>query len=198
MRSRYIEARELDAIEREVGPEIRTIMEIGIRTGLRINDICTLKAEHLWRDEKGRGYIRRKAQKTGKEGRWLIPESIYKKIRQREGYLFPGTLPGTHINRTTVWRAIKKACNARGIDPYGKSPHSLRKCYAVKKRITEGLDAAQEGLQHDNRSLTRLYAYADKLVKADRDEPIRWADLETIVEYIVDRTKEILDKQARK
>lgn len=199
MRSRYIEAKELDAIEKEVGPEVRLIMEIGTQTGLRINDICTLRREHLWYDMVGdEYYIRRKAQKTGKEGKWKISHGIYEKLWRRTGYLFPGREPWTHINRTTVWRAIKKACEALRIDPHGKSPHSLRKCYAVRKRITEGLDAAQKGLQHDNRSLTRLYAYADKLVRADRDEPIRWADLETIVEYLMDRTKEILDKKSDK
>ena len=198
MRSRYITDKEIQTIKKDVNPDIAIIMDIGIQTGLRINDICTLERKHLWYDfVNDKYYIRRKAQKTGKEGRWEITKGVYNKLWRRNGYLFEGRDPGTHINRSTVWRAIKRACEAESMDTYGKSPHSLRKIYAVKTRLRDGIEAAQDGLQHDNRSLTRLYAYADKLVKADRDEPIRWIDLELICEYILDRTFELLDKKRK-
>lgn len=186
MRSKYIAKNQLHDIMDNVPPKTRLIMRVALETGLRIGDVVSLRRGNLVENA-----VEKVAQKTGKAGRWVISDSLMEILRRdcpRRGYLFPGRKG--HVTRQTVWRHIKQACQKLEIDPAGISPHSLRKDYAVRKMRTDGFLAAQEGLQHSNADLTRVYAYADTIMRADTDEPIRWCDLEIIVSYILDRLRE--------
>lgn len=194
MRSKYWEERDLERIKAYLNPEQRTIAEIAIQTGLRISDVLALRRNNLSQDKEG-WWITTTAQKTGKEGRWKIQTATAKKIKDRRGWLFPGKKPRRHLTRQTVWKGIKRACDEAAIDKKGKSPHSYRKIYAVKERHAHGLSAAREGLQHSNDALTRLYAYSDTFVKADRDEPIRWTEVELLVDYILERLGEKINSE---
>lgn len=85
---------------------------------------------------------------------------------------------------------MKRAAARCGVDPAGISPHSLRKCFAVALMREHGLDAVKKALQHSNEAVTRVYAYADTVLRFDSDAPIRWCDVELLVDYILDRIKE--------
>jgi integrase len=105
-------------------------------------------------------------------------------------WLFPGRNPEKHITRQALWARLKRACRLIGVDPDGLSPHSLRKSFAVAIRQEQGFAAAREALQHDSDAVTRVYAYADTIMRAASDDPVRWNELELIVDYILERLHE--------
>lgn len=190
MRSQYITREELTALRKYLCETDRDVLDIGTATGLRITDIITLRRENLQGDERIKRFcIVQTAHKTGKTGVWWIPERLYRRLKSRRGWLIPGR-GKNHRTRQAVWQGIKRAAERAEEDPHGKSPHSYRKIYAVTTRQTEGIQAAQRGLQHSNRDLTRLYAYADHFTREAADEPIRWKDVGIIVDYILERIRE--------
>lgn len=66
----------------------------------------------------------------------------------------------------------------------------MRKVYAVELMHQSGLSAVQTALQHQNPAVTRVYAYADTVLNFESDEPIRWRDVELLVDYILQRIVE--------
>lgn len=189
MRSKFIPDETVEALKKVLGSEAWLPFQVSLETGLRIGDVLRLRSSDL--TESDGGYILRyTAQKTGKEGEAKLSRSTGKKLCRRKGFLFPGRGHSGHLTRQAAWARIKRACDAAQIDPGGVSPHSLRKCFAVELRHEKGLEAVKEALQHSNDAVTRVYAYADSVMKGDADEPIRWRDLELICEYILDRIRE--------
>lgn len=172
-------------------------LELSLATGLRIGDVVALKKRDLV-DEDGGTYIHYVASKTGKEGRAAVPPGLAKRLRAyfartRCEYIFrPAKRYGKneHLTRQACWARIKRAARAADVDAAGVSPHSLRKVYAVQLRHEHGVAAVREALQHSNDAVTRVYAYADTVLNAESDEPIRWCDLELVVDYILERLRE--------
>ena len=189
MRAEYITKAEKEKIMYKMGREPWLVFRTMVETGLRVGDTVELKRSNLICDN-GEWFIHKKAQKTGKEGRWKISEALAETLRKRKGYLFKGRKPGTHITRQAVWKRLKRACEECGINEDGKSPHSMRKIFAVEKAHEEGFKAAKEALQHANDAVTRVYVYADKMMGAGSDEPIRWRDVEMLADYLLARIHE--------
>lgn len=193
MRSKYIKKSDIERLRAEVGKEAWLPLEVSLVTGLRIGDVVALKARQIARDADVY-YIRYVAHKTGKAGSARLPEGLGKRLKARNGeWLFPSPYNGTkcgHITRQAVWGRMKRAAARLGIDGAGVSPHSLRKNFAVALRHERGLEAVREALQHSNDAVTRVYAYADTVLRAESDEPILWRDLEIVVEYILERIQE--------
>lgn len=189
MRAEYITKAEKEKIMYKMGNEPWMVFRVMMETGLRVGDAVALKRSNLKKDGDN-WYLQTKAEKTGKIGKWRISEQLAERLRSRKGYLFQGRKPGTHITRQAVWKRIKKACEEAGIEADGKSPHSMRKIFAVDKAHEEGFEAAKEALQHSNDAVTRIYVYADKMMHAGSDEPIRWRDVEQLVDYLIARMSE--------
>lgn len=189
MRAEYITKAEKEKIMYKMGNEPWLVFRVMMETGLRVGDAVALKRSNLKKDGEI-WYLQTKAEKTGKVGKWRISEQLAERLRSRKGYLFKGRKPGTHLTRQAVWKRIKKACEEAGIDADGKSPHSMRKVFAVDKAHEEGFAAAKEALQHANDAVTRIYVYADKMMHAGSDEPIRWRDVEQLVDYLIARMSE--------
>jgi len=143
-------------------------------------------------------FINYVAHKTGKPGTAPIPPPLAARIRQQAHglkgkYLFPPAKrygKGEHLTRQACWARMKRAARAAGVNVDGVSPHSLRKVYAVDLRHEAGLAAVRDALQHSNEAVTRVYAYADTVMNAESDEPIRWRDLELVVDYVLERLRE--------
>lgn len=192
MRSEYITKEERKHLQNNMGNGAWLVFRLMMETGLRVGDAVELRHTNLVHNKDGWSIIK-KAQKTGKHGEWKITAALGEALSVRKGYLFPGRKKGSHITRQAVWKRLKKACEEARIDPEGKSPHSMRKMFAVEKAHEEGFQAAQEALQHSNAAVTRIYAYADKMVGLGADEPMRWRDVDIIADYILARMKE-LDK----
>ena len=197
MRSKYIQENDVARLRKAVGGDSWLPLEISLETGLRIGDVVALKRIQVGHDSEGY-LIKYIAHKTGKKGVARISDSLGKRLEARTGrvrgaYLFPPGRRGgknVHLTRQACWARMKTAAGRLGIDGDGVSPHSLRKNFAVALMHERGLDAVKAALQHSNDAVTRIYAYADTIMRADSDEPVRWCDLELIVDYILERLRE--------
>lgn len=197
MRSKYIDKNTVARLRTCIGSEEWLPLRISLETGLRIGDCVDLLYGqiHLKKDAP---VITTTAQKTKKTGDFPISESLYKILRKRgkrlqmktTSFLFPSYGESGHLTRQAAWSRMKRAAAALGIDPEGISPHSLRKCFAVGLMREHGLAAVKNALQHSNDSVTRIYAYADTILRFDSDAPVRWRDVEILVDYILDRLNE--------
>lgn len=190
MRSKYITKSDLTAFRKEMGDKW-WVFQLMLETGMRVGDAVKLRGSDFFESD-GLRYVRWTAEKTGKQAEAQVSAILCRHIqpRSKRAFCFPGTRRGTHLTRQAVWARIKKAADTIGIDPDGISPHSLRKVFAVELMHADGIRAVQEALQHSNQAVTRVYAYADTILRSDSDEAIRWRDLELVVDYVLQRISE--------
>lgn len=141
-------------------PINRLVMELCIVTGLRVGDVLAIRTAKL-----GRRMTIREA-KTDKSRRVSIPPGLLQELERQAGavWVFPGARDpvGRHRTRQAVWKDLKRAAKAARI-PANVGPHSARKVYAVELYRRRGLKAAQAALNHDDATVTLLYALADEL-----------------------------------
>lgn len=144
-------------------PANRLVCRVCLCTGLRIGDAVALKTQDL---EKRSFTVTE--QKTGKKKRITLPQALKRELQAQAGeiYVFEHrTDPTKHRTRQAVYVDIKRAAKALRLRG-NFTPHSLRKIYAVDifKR-TGDLEKVRKLLNHDNESVTMLYALSDILRK---------------------------------
>jgi integrase len=71
----------------------------------------------------------------------------------------PAQTPGDIYKVSSYQRAIKRACEKIGIEPW--APNQLRHTFATRARKEFGLDAAQVALGHEHADVTQVYAEKD-------------------------------------
>lgn len=163
-KSDWVDDKSLDLALRLLSPQDQLIMQVVLKTGLRISDVLTLKREQI----KPRLTVRE--SKTGKSRRVWLGDSLAQDILAQAGetWAFPGAVrrpnqPETHRSRQAVWRDLRRAAAACRIDAT-LSPHSGRKVWAVDQyNRTGSVEQVQQMMQHDHLSTTLLYVMADKL-----------------------------------
>ena len=190
MRSKYIKKSDIEHLRGNLGSKW-IIFQLMLETGIRVGDAVRVRGTDIT-NEDGSFFLTMPAQKTGKLIHLpLSPELGVRLSQSGKSYFFASAKNNLKpISRQTVWRWLKTAAREAHVPIDGTSPHSFRKCFAVRLLHEDGLHAVQSALQHSNDSVTRLYAYSDTVMKSDSDEPIRWRDLELICEYILDRLRE--------
>lgn len=166
MRSEYVLPEILYCVIDELTYANRLAMLIALKTGLRIDDVLSMKRDSL----RLRMTIREK--KTGKSKRVYLGVELYKALRgfslqsfSESEFLFPHrTNKNKHRTRQAVYKDVKKVVTNLKLS--GQiSPHSARKCAAVREfRRTESLDAVRRFLNHDRELTTLLYAFSDKSI----------------------------------
>lgn len=126
-------------------------------TGIRISELCFITLESL---EEGKVCIYNK----GKKRIIFYPKKLQKMLKQygkeqkiSSGYLFR-TKTGKSINRSNIWKEMKKLCEEAEVDTDKVFPHNLRHLFArefyyIKKDIAMLADV----LGHHNIETTRLY-----------------------------------------
>ncbi len=68
------------------------------------------------------------------------------------------TVSGKPLNRSNIWRCLKKACYKAGVDPGKVYPHNFRKLFAREFYKTNGdLAKLADVLGHSNINTTRIY-----------------------------------------
>ena len=170
-------------------------LRVSLETGLRIDDVLSLRAEQLQKRT-----IRGSAHKTGKPYRKAVSADLAKRLQRlrpnRSGYIFPHrTDPDKHRTRQAVWANMKRAAAIMGVE-MNAAPHSARKTYAVELFRDKGLDVAQKELQHDRISTTMMYAFSDMLCGAEhkaQDVVDMDAFAEIIAEKVVEKLKNRLE-----
>ena len=159
MRSEWRPKGEIVHILAALKPENRLACEISLFTGLRINDVLSLKTEQV---RKQRFTMRE--QKTGKTRSIRLPKELFERAMACSGqfYVFEHRLNGRkHRTRQAVYKDLKRAAALFGVKEQ-ISPHSLRKVFAVEEYLDCGdLVRVQKLLNHTSEAVTMLYAMAN-------------------------------------
>lgn len=149
-------------------PANRLAVQVSDATGLRIDDVLSLKTDLVRRTQ--RPYV--VDSKTGKSHRIYIPTELREQMLQQAGkvWVWPGRLQPLeqHRTRQAVYKDMVRAAAvfvrsgqvSRGTQV---SPHSARKRAAVRAYHRAGLTAAQSVLNHaaGDVAITLLYALSD-------------------------------------
>ncbi len=165
MRADYATPELLRVLMAAMQPENALALEISLQTGLRIDDVLSLRPWEL----RGRT-LTVTEKKTGKQTRKTITAAAAERLRSNGNAdrCFP-SLRGAHRSRTTVYKDLHKAAEYYGVKLH-ISPHSARKAYAVQVYHEKGLNAAQRALNHDNAGTTLIYALSDVLTGQSGEE----------------------------
>jgi integrase len=132
---------------------------LGINTGLRISDILELKVS----DIKDRSHITIKEQKTGKDKRFKINETLKAELdkyitgMKDNEYLFQSQ-KGTNkpITRVQAYRVLNDAADKVGLTEIGT--HTLRKTFGYHfYQKTKDVALLQELFNHSAPSVTLRY-----------------------------------------
>lgn len=163
MRTDYKDKSDIEHILAGLMPENRLACEISLLTGLRINDVLSLKTEQI---KKGRFTVHE--QKTGKNRQVSLPKNIIWQALSYSSplYVFPHRLNGReHRTRQAVFKDLKRVARAFHCKE-NLSPHSLRKVYAVEEYKKDGdLKRVQKLLNHSDEAVTYIYALSNILSK---------------------------------
>lgn len=161
MRSEWVPRGEVVHILAALTPENRLACEISLFTGLRINDVLSLKTEKV---KKGRFSIHE--QKTGKCRQISLPKDIVERCIScgNEIYIFPHRTNGRkHRTRQAVNKDLARVARLFRLKEH-LTPHSCRKIYAVAEFEKCGsLARVQKLLNHSDESVTIIYAMANIL-----------------------------------
>lgn len=166
MRSEWVDGDTLALVLAAMMPGNALAVEASLATGLRIDDVLALKTATVQRT--ARPYVR--DSKTGKTHRVYIPCELRTRMLAQAGrvYIWEHRTDWTrHRTRQAVYKDMRQAAGVyerNGRLGAHVSPHSARKCAAVRAYQRGGLDAAAALLNHDldHPLVTMVYALADQ------------------------------------
>ena len=136
---------------------LKLVMETICSTGIRISELPFITAEAIFH---GKAFVNCKNKKRI----IFIPtklQSLLKKYMKKHhissGPVFL-TRNGTVLNRSNIWRSMKRLCKRAGIDCKKVFPHNLRHLFA-KTFYNTGKDLAKlaDVLGHSRIETTRIY-----------------------------------------
>ena len=158
MRSNYFDKNSYNKAFQKMQYENVLAMRVSLETGLRIDDVLSLRPENL----QANYTIVCIAKKTGKRAVKKISKNLFTLLFKNAGkyWVFPSPKDERqHRTRQAVWHDLKKSSGCLK----GFSPHSARKTYAVETLHSEGIGTVQKELQHSRLDTTMLYAFSDIL-----------------------------------
>ena len=170
MRSSWVNDTQIKLILAAMMPENRLAVEVSEATGLRIDDVLSLKTDTISRTNRPTVAD----SKTGKRHRIYIPAQLRERMLKQAGkvWVWPGRLDpkGSHRTRQAVYKDMVQAAavfrRSGQLDGVAGavSPHTARKRAAVAAYQAGGLDAARKVLVHGDKDVgvTLLYALADQ------------------------------------
>lgn len=167
MRSEWVDGDTMALVLAAMMPGNALAVECSLATGLRIDDVLALQTETVRRT--ARPYVR--DSKTGKTHRVYLPRELRERMLAQAGrvYVWEHRTDWTrHRTRQAVYKDMRQAAavwERNGRLRAHVSPHSARKCAAVRVYQRGGLDAAAALLNHDpdHPLVTMLYALADQV-----------------------------------
>lgn len=149
---RLVEAARQDGNER-----LALILQTICATGIRISELKYITAEAV---RTGRAEVSNK----GKLRTVFLPDKLcgmLKKYFQKEGR-GTGTVfvtrTGKPLDRSNIWRDMKKLCESAGVDSSKVFPHNLRHLFArTYYSLEKDLSRLADILGHSNITTTRIY-----------------------------------------
>lgn len=143
-------------------PANRLALITSVCTGLRIDDVLSLKTQDLLKDR-----FTVKEMKTGKTRKIRLDKKLRDALFVQAGrfFVFEHRLdPRKHRTRQAVNKDLQRACVLFRVHGVSVSPHTARKIYAVSEyKRTCSLKTVQQLLNHSDETVTLLYAMADEL-----------------------------------
>jgi len=163
MTSSYISPDLLNEVVSRMKYENGLAVRVCFATGLRLSDVLAIKYGQISASNR----ISVRETKTGKARRVYIPVGLQREMtgNAKHWWAFPHrTKTDRPRTRQAVYMDFKQACVRSGVDPKGLSPHSVRKAWAVRKRVAGlSIPQIQKLMNHSKASVTALYALSDRL-----------------------------------
>lgn len=141
----------------------RQVVAVMLYAGLRVSEVCKLRADHYWQDEEGRFWLKVALSKGGRGREVPVGDTLADILGKPagDGLLFPsrqrsgdGSL---RYSRARLFQIVRGATKRAGI---GKriSPHSLRHTAAMRW-LKQGVPllVIQTWLGHSSLNTTRRY-----------------------------------------
>lgn len=147
----------VDAAEKAGNSRLSLIMQTICSSGIRVSELRFITSEAL---SRGKALI----QCKGKLRTVFLPKDLCKMLRKyikenniKSGPVFT-TRTGKPLNRSNIWKAMKKLCETAGVDRKKVFPHNLRHLfartyYSMQKDIVRLADI----LGHSSVNTTRIY-----------------------------------------
>lgn len=158
----------LAALDTQRGKREYLMFECGIYLGLRISDLVRLKAGML----RGHDYLTMREQKTGKENRMPIGDTLKRVLRQRlneyadDEYIFMSRQRDKdgkirHITRKTAYNDIQQMGKDAGID-FCIGCHTLRKTFGYHfYKYSGNIALLMIWFNHSSAEITKRYIGID-------------------------------------
>ena len=163
-------ARLVEAAKRKENERLALVMQTICATGIRVSELKFITVAAL---QSGRAEIRNK----GKFRLVFLPEKLRKllkkyvqKQKKTAGAVFT-TRTGKPLDRSNIWRDMKRLCASAGVSPEKVFPHNLRHLFARTYYSTEkDLSRLADILGHSNVNTTRIYTAESGAVHARQVE----------------------------
>ena len=165
---RLLEAPDLDTPE---GLRDRAMLELLYATGLRVSELCGLRAAQFNADAgflrvMGKGSKERAVPVGDAAVHWLsqyVKSGRGELLKKRQSaFLFVGRKSSKALTRQAFWQRIKRHARAAGIEK-DISPHTLRHSFAT--HLLDGgadLRSVQAMLGHSDISTTEIYTHVSR------------------------------------
>lgn len=145
------------AARQQGNQRLMLVLETICSTGIRVSELRFITAEAV---KTGRAEINNK----GKRRLIFLPEKLCKLLKsylQKQkitaGAVFV-TKNSKPLDRSNIWRDMKKLCEAAGVEPSKVFPHNLRHLFArTFYSLEKDLSRLADILGHSNVNTTRIY-----------------------------------------
>lgn len=170
-REEYV--RLVKAAQRRGNERLSLVIQTICATGIRVSELKFITVEAV---QSGRTEISNK----GKRRIVFLPEGLRKLLRKyirnqnkTAGAVFT-TRTGKILDRSNIWRDMKKLCACAGVSPKKVFPHNLRHLFArIFYSIEKDLSRLADILGHTNLSTTRIYTAESGLMHARQMERLK-------------------------
>ena len=154
------------AAERAENERLSLVIQTICATGIRVSELRFITAEAV---QTGRAEVSNK----GKRRVVFLPErlrQLLKKYLQKQkitaGAVFVSKY-GKPLDRSNIWRDMKKLCESAGVEPSKVFPHNLRHLFArTYYALEKDLSRLADILGHTNVTTTRIYTAESGAVHA--------------------------------
>lgn len=159
-------ARLVQAAQRKDNERLALVIQTICATGIRVSELRFITVEAV---QTGRAEIFNK----GKRRLVFLPEKLRKLLRsyarkqkKTAGAVFT-TRTGKPLDRSNIWRDMKKLCESAGVAPEKVFPHSLRHLFArTFYSLEKDLSRLADILGHSSIVTTRIYTAESGAVHA--------------------------------
>lgn len=157
---------------RKENERLSLVMQTICATGIRVSELRFITVEAL---RTGRAEIRNK-------GKWRVVflpgrlrkmlQTYAKRQKKTAGAVFT-TRTGKPLDRSNIWRDMKKLCQSAEVDPQKVFPHNLRHLFArTFYTAQKDLGRLADILGHSSINTTRIYTAESGAVHAAQIEQL--------------------------